>query len=71
MKRKYSDEIDSWFSDDHTFCLSECNFVRCWRHPSQIIDHSIPHSFAYLKETPDCELELMKKKAYEPDEEGK
>ena len=61
MKRKYDHEItaDSWMGDDHTFCASECDFKACWRHPNNIHDHSIWHSFAYMKDTPDCELKLI------------
>lgn len=41
-------------SDDITFCGSECDNVKCFRHPSNIIHHDIPHSFSLLKDTKLC-----------------
>ena len=46
-------------SDDITFCGSECNNKKCFRHPSNIQEPRIPHSVAYLKGTEYCP---MKKK---------
>ena len=71
MKRKYEHEISSWMNDDHTFCLDECDYFVCWRHQSQIQDHSVPHSFAHIKGTPDCEIEIVKERSYLPDEGDK
>ena len=42
------------FSDDITFCVSECDNKSCFRHPSNIKVPDIPHSFAYLEGTEDC-----------------
>lgn len=41
-------------SDDITFCGSDCDNKKCFRHPSNIREPRIPHSFAYLKYTEDC-----------------
>ena len=41
-------------TDDITFCGSDCNNKKCFRHPSNIQEPRIPHSFAYLKDTDDC-----------------
>lgn len=71
MKAKYADEFENWMSDDHTFCLNECSCFQCWRHRLQIQDHSIPHSFAYMKGTPDCEIEIVKKRQQKADDGGK
>ena len=43
-------------TDDITFCGSDCNNKKCFRHPSNIREPRIPHSFAYLKDTDDCPL---------------
>ena len=46
--------------DDITFCINgwkECGLTRCERHPSNISDKSIPHSFAELYQTEYCPLE--------------
>lgn len=42
--------------DDITFCGSDCNNKKCIRHPSNIREPNIPHSFAYLKDTDHCPL---------------
>ena len=44
-------------SDDITFCGSDCNNKKCFRHPSNIREPRIPHSFAYLKDTDDCPMQ--------------
>lgn len=41
-------------SDDITFCGSDCDNKKCFRHPSNIREPRIPHSFAYLKDTEYC-----------------
>ena len=41
-------------SDDITFCGSDCDNKKCFRHPSNIREQKIPHSFAYMKGTEDC-----------------
>ena len=49
--------------DDITFCwngFEECGLTRCERHPSNISDRSIPHSFAKLYRTEYCPLEMPK-----------
>lgn len=47
-------------NDDITFCLNggkkECMVVRCERHPSNIVDRSIPHSYAELYMTEYCPI---------------
>ena len=48
-------KLKDWFDDDITFCMSECDNKECYRHPSNIKDRSIPHSFALLKDTDLCE----------------
>ena len=40
--------------DDITFCLSDCQRTDCYRHPSNIQDRTIPHSYADFKETETC-----------------
>ena len=50
-------------NDDITFCMNgwkECGLTRCERHPSNISDRSIPHSFAKLYRTEYCPLEMPK-----------
>ena len=48
-------------SEDITYCLSECNDMKCFRNKGYIkipIPHSFafldPHSFAFLEGTEDC-----------------
>lgn len=41
-------------TDDITFCLSNCENMKCFRHPYNIIDKTIPHSFSNLDETELC-----------------
>lgn len=43
-------------TDDITFCGSECKNKKCFRHPSNIKEPRIPHSFAYLKDTDYCPM---------------
>ena len=43
-------------SQDITFCGSDCDNKKCFRHPSNIKEPRIPHSFAYLKDTDDCPM---------------
>lgn len=40
--------------DDITFCLSECKQTDCFRHPSNIQDRTIPHSYADFTGTETC-----------------
>ena len=47
-------------SDDITFCGSDCNNKKCFRHPSNIQEPRIPHSFAYLRDTEDCPYTVKK-----------
>lgn len=47
------------YSDDITFCMDgweSCKNTRCERHPENIIDKRIPHSYANLYQTPYCPL---------------
>ena len=44
-------------SEDITFCGSECNRKSCSRHPSNIRNYNIDHSFAYLQGSEYCEKE--------------
>lgn len=41
-------------TDDISFCLSECSEKTCFRHPSNIIHHDIPHSFSDFRGTKSC-----------------
>lgn len=46
-------------TDDITFCYAGfagegCDNTNCMRHPSNIINKDIPHSFAMFKDTEDC-----------------
>lgn len=43
-------------SDDITFCASECNNKKCFRHSSNIQKPRYPHSFAMFKNTDTCPL---------------
>ena len=40
-------------SEDITYCLSECNNMKCFRN-KRYIKIPIPHSFAFLEGTEDC-----------------
>ena len=45
--------------DDITFCMKgwhECSVIRCERHPHNITDKSIPHSYADLYQTGYCPI---------------
>ena len=53
-------------SDDMTFCGNDCNNKKCFRHPSNIQEPRIPHSFAYLKGTADCPMNDKLCKHYKP-----
>lgn len=47
-------------TEDMTFCqngLEECQVTRCERHPSNIENPQLPHSYAKLYRTEDCPLE--------------
>lgn len=52
--------------DDITFCLNgwrkECMVTRCERHPDNIRDKTIPHSFSEFYKTEYCPLERPKEK---------
>ena len=52
-------------SDDITFCGSECNNKKCFRHPTNIAEPRIPHSIAELKGTEYCPLTMTEKEAIE------
>lgn len=51
--------------DDKTFCLTgwrgECGVSRCERHPDNIRDKGIPHSFSEFYKTEYCPLEKSTK----------
>lgn len=51
--------------DDKTFCLNgwrgECGVSRCERHPDNIRDKGIPHSFSEFYKTEYCPLERSTK----------
>lgn len=55
MVESYDNNFDLWrrlyMIQDITFCMSECDNEKCFRHASNISDKSTPHSFAYLKGT--------------------
>lgn len=40
-------------SEDITYCISECNDMKCFRNKRHI-KLLIPHSFAFLEWTEDC-----------------
>lgn len=46
-------------SDDITFCGSECDNKKCFRHPTNIAEPRIPHSFANYKGTDICPIEMV------------
>lgn len=52
--------------DDITFCLNgwrkDCMVTRCERHPDNIRDKTIPHSFSEFYKTEYCPLERPKEK---------
>lgn len=43
-----------YYSQDITWCASGCDDTKCFRHPSHIMNRTIPHSFAYFEGTEDC-----------------
>ena len=48
-------------SDDITFCASKtCKKKTCFRHPSNISEPRIPHSFADFTNTEDCPYHINK-----------
>ena len=51
---------NTMFADDITFCLARCK-TPCFRQPENIVDRTIPHSYADFSTT--CS-------AYNPDTEG-
>ena len=51
-------------TDDITFCATKCNCINCFRHPSNIKNPSIPHSFAYLKDAEDCPMKKNIKREF-------
>lgn len=42
-------------SDDMSFCMDECERTECERHPSNIVERSIPHSYMHFKGTEFCQ----------------
>ena len=48
--------------DDITFCMDDCGVVRCERHPSNIKDRTIPHSYSHFYRSEYCPLEKPKPK---------
>lgn len=52
--------------DDMTFCLEgwegQCKVTRCERHPNNIRDRTIPHSFANFYQTDLCPLDCREEK---------
>lgn len=42
-------------NEDITFCANNCLNHKCERHPRNIRDYRIPHSFAFLDGTDLCE----------------
>ena len=41
-------------SEDITFCMSDCNNMKCFRNKKHIKYPEFPHSFAFLENTKDC-----------------
>ena len=50
-------------TDDITFCMSDCDEVRCFRHPTNILQPWFPHSMSDLKGSELCELERIKEQS--------
>ena len=46
--------LHSWFSDDITFCGSDCNITKCFRHLSNKHKETKYYSYALLKGTEYC-----------------
>lgn len=44
----------AWLTDDRTWCGSKCNITECDRHPSNITDKTVPHSYAMFGDTEIC-----------------
>ena len=42
-------------NDDMSFCMDECKHTECERHPSNIVERSIPHSYMHFKGTEFCQ----------------
>lgn len=55
----------SWFEDDITFCMSDCNNIYCYRHPSHCRHPQWPHSMANFMGTGDCPLGKASHYGYE------
>lgn len=55
MQGDYRWVDEEWVTDDITFCMSECDYKKCRRHPSNMRNKNIPHSMALLKDTDLCE----------------
>lgn len=58
----------SLFSDDITFCASECDNEECMRHPSNIKEKEFPHSYALFKGTETCPDEELSKPSHRYDD---
>lgn len=41
-------------SEDITFCMSDCNNMKCFRNKKHIKYPEFPHSFAFLEDTENC-----------------
>lgn len=67
-----SDEMgeESDEMDDMTFCLSDCQRTDCYRHPSNIQDRTIPHSYADFTETDTCPSRQLIEKMQLSDEDA-
>ena len=61
-KSKDSQKIGGYMMDDITFCMDDCGVVRCERHPSNIKDRTIPHSYSHFYRSEYCPLEKPKPK---------
>ena len=47
-------KTQQYLSDDITFCLNKCDKQDCRRHPNNIRNKNISHSYAYYKNTEYC-----------------
>ena len=47
--------LNDLFEDDITFCMSDCDNTKCFRHESNVRMPQYPHSVAYLFGTDLCE----------------
>lgn len=48
------------FHDDITWCdQNDCPLVNCMRNPVNIMDRSVPHSYAHFRDCDECQIYCM------------